>query len=268
VTDRHPSTQAAREAVLEWLESLRARSTIPGSSVVYGADLSLATQAGALVEQDREREGALLQPGELTIERLEVSDLGPDGGMVDLDAEIVFPADEAEQPETMVAGRLLGEVRVGLGPVYFAVVAGVLELVDYTRDGLRMSGMWCTHPQGEDARGGLAVVPQAVTSEAHRGGRVFLEVSNALERDVILRIGRPDRPRGIFARQPPVEPPEVGIPVPAGRSTHLAGLTRRARLTEIEIFAFDAIDRTAVAPLLVSVELPRGHPGEHGQWCA
>jgi hypothetical protein len=168
----------------------------------------------------------------------------------------------------MVPGRLLGELRVGLGPVYVTVTAGVLELVDYTRDGLRMSATWCTHPQGEDARGGLAVVPQAVTSEAHRGGRVFLEVTNALERDVILRLGRPDRPRGIFARQPPVDAPDVGIPVPAGKSTHLAGLTRRARLTEIEIFAFDAVDRTPVAPLLVSVELPRGHPGEHGQWCA
>jgi hypothetical protein len=254
------------EAVLDWLESLRARSTSPGSSVVFGTDLVLATLAGALVEQDREREGALLQPGELTVERLDASGF-ESGGMVDLDAEIVFPADEAEQPETMVPGRLLGELRVGLGPVYFTVVADVLELVDYTRDGLRMSAMWCTHPQGEDARGGLAVVPQAVTSEAHRGGRVFLEVSNALERDVILRLGRPDRPRGIFARQPPIEAPEVGIPVPAGSSTHLAGLTRRARLTEIEIFAFDAVDRTPVAPLLVSVELPRGHPGEHGQWC-
>ncbi|HEX4431502.1 MAG TPA: hypothetical protein VHZ96_19695 [Frankiaceae bacterium] len=255
------------DAVLDWLESLRARSTTPGSEVVYGDDLALATLAGALVEQDREREGALLQPGELTVERLDASGFDS-GGMVELDAEIVFPADEAEEPETMVPGRLLGELRVGLGPVYFTVTAGVLELVDYTRDGLRMSATWCTHPQGEDARGGLAVVPQAVTSEAHRGGRVFLEVTNALERDVILRLGRPDRPRGIFARQPPVDAPDVGIPVPAGKSTHLAGLTRRARLTEIEIFAFDAVDRTPVAPLLVSVELPRGHPGEHGQWCA
>jgi hypothetical protein len=261
------SPAEVEDAVLDWLESLRSRSTTPGSSLVYGDDLALATLAGALVDQDREREGALLQPGELTVERLDASGFA-DGGMVELDAEIVFPADEAEQPETMLPGRLLGETRVGLGPAYFAVVAGVLELVDYTRDGLRMSGMWCTHPQGEDARAGLAVVPQAVTSEAHRGGRVFLEVSNALARDVILRIGRPDRPRGIFARQPPVEAPEVGIPVPAGKSTHLAGLTRRARLTEIEIFAFDAIDLTPVAPLLVSVELPRGHPGEHGQWCA
>jgi hypothetical protein len=265
------SPQEVEDAVLDWLESLRARSTTPGSSVVYGDDLALATLAGALVDQDREREGALLQPGELTVERLDASDFesgGESGGMVELDAEIVFPADEAEQPETMLPGRLLPEARVGLGPVYFTVVAGALELADYTRDGVRMSSMWCTHPQGEDARGGLAIVPQAITSEAHRGGRVFLEVSNALERDVLLRIGRPDRPRGIFARQPPVEAPEVGIPVPAGKSTHLAGLTRRARLTEIEIFAFDAIDRTPVAPLLVSVELPRGHPGEHGQWCA
>ena len=261
------SPQDVEEAVLDWLESLRSRSTTPGSSVVYGDDLALATLAGALVEQDRERDGALLQPGELTVDRLDASGFESASGMVELDAEIVFPADEAEAPETMVPGRLLGEVRVGLGPVYFTVTAGGLELVDYTRDGRRMSATWCTHPHGEDASGGLAVVPQAVTSEAYRGGRVFLEVSNALERDVVLRVGRPDRPRGIFARQPPVEAPEVGVPVPAGKSTHLAGLTRRARLTEIELFAFDAVDRTPVAALLVSVELPRGHPGEHGQWC-
>lgn len=261
------SPEEVEDAVLDWLESLRTRSTTTGSSLVYGDDLALATLAVALVEQDREREGALLRPGELTVERLDASGFETDG-TVELDAEIVFPADEAERPETMVSGRLLGEVRVGLGPVYFAVAAGGLELLDYTRNGLRMSATWCTHPRGEDSRGGLAIVPQAVTSEAHGGGRVFLEVSNALKRDVVLRVGRPDRPRGIFARQPPVEAPEVGIPVPAGGSTHLAGLTRRARLTEIEIFAFDAVDHTPVAPLLVSVELPRGHPGEHGQWCA
>ena len=234
---------------------------------MYGDDLALATLAGALVEQDREREGALLQPGELTIERLDASGADSVGGMVELDADLVFPPDEAEDPESLVPGRLLGETRIGLGPVYFAVTAGGLELVDYTRGGSRMSATWCTHPEGEDARGGLAVVPQAVTSEAHRGGRVFLEVSNALERDVILRIGRPERPRGILTSQPPVEAPEVGIPVPAGGSTHLAGLTRRSRLTEVEIFAFDAAERTPVSALLVTVELRRGHPGEHGQWC-
>ena len=78
----------------------------------------------------------------------------------------------------------------------------------------------------------------------------------------------PDRPRGLFARQPPVEAPDVGIPLPAGGTTHLAGLTRRSRLTEVEIFAFDQGDRSPIAALLVSIELPRGHPGEHGQWCA
>jgi hypothetical protein len=264
------SPHTIEEAVLEWLESLRMRARTPGALSVYGDDLALAALAGSLVEQDRERDGARLSPGELTIERLEVSDV-ESGGMVDLDAEIVFPADTVEtgvDPESIAAGRLLGETRVGLGPVYFTVNAGGLELVDYTRDGSRMSAMWCTHPEGEDARGGLAVVPQAITVEAHRGGRVFLEVSNALERDVILRIGRPDRPRGVFTRQPPVEAPESGIPVQAGGSTHLAGLTRRSRLTEVEIFGFDAIDRSPVAALLVTVELRRGHPGEHGQWCA
>jgi hypothetical protein len=259
--------QEVEQAVLEWLESLRMRETTPGSLSVYGDDLALATLAGSLVERDRERDGVLLRPGQLTIERLDVGGIEPSGGMVDLSADIVYPADEADDPETIAPGRLLGETRVGLGPVYFAVIAGVLQLVDYTRGGSRMSAMWCTHPEGEDARGGLAVVPQAITAEAHRGGRVFLEVSNALERNVILRVGRPDRPRGIFTRQPPVDAPEVGIPVPAGGSTHLAGLTRRSRLTEIEIFGFDAADRTPVAPLLVTVELPRGHPGEHGQWC-
>ena len=243
------------------------RETTPGLLSAYGVDLALTVLANSLVEQDRERDGVRLSPGEVTVERLEVT-ASDSGAFVDLDAEIVFPPDEAEDPETITPGRLLGEVRVGLGPVYFADAAGTLELVDYTRDGTRMSAMWCTHPEGEDARGGLAVVPQAVTAEAYRGGRVFLEVSNALERDVVLRVGRPDRPKRIFARQPPVDAPQVGIPVPAGSSTHLAGLTRRARLTEIEIFAFDANDLTPVAPLLVSVELPRGHPGEHGQWCA
>ncbi len=259
--------QNVEEAVLEWLESLRTRATTPGSLSVYGEELALATLAGSLVEQDRERDGARLSPGELTIERLDVSDFAS-GGVVDLDAEIVFPAEDAVDPGAIAAGRLLGETRVGLGSVYFAATAAGLELVDYTRGGERMSAMWCTHPEGEDARGGLAVVPQAITVEAHRGGRVFLEVSNALERDVILRIGRPDRPRGVFARQPPVEPPEVGIPVPAGGSTHLAGLTRRSRLTEVEIFGFDAVDRSPAAALLVTVELRRGHPGELGQWCA
>jgi hypothetical protein len=187
--------------------------------------------------------------------------------MVDLSAEIDFPPDEADDPDQLAPGRVLGEVHLGLGPVYFTDSAGVLELVDYTRGGDRMSAMWCTHPSGEDARGGLAVVPQAVTVEAHRGGRVFLEINNALEHDVILRVGRPDRPRGILTRQPPVEAPDVAIPVPAGESTHIAGLTRRSRLTEIELFAFDAQDRSPVAALLVTIELPRGHPGEHGQWC-
>jgi hypothetical protein len=251
------------EATLDWLDSLRLRSTAPGTAAVYGDDLALATLAGALVDGDRSREGVFLQVGELTVERLEADD----SGYVDLDATIVFPPDEVEDPRAVAPGRALGEVRLGLGPVYFGAGAGGLQLVDYTRDGLRMSAMWCTHPEGEDVRGGLAAVPQAVTAEAYRGGRVYLEVSNALEREVILRVGRPDRPRGIFVRQPPIEAPDVGIPVPAGGSTHLAGLTRRSRLTEVEIFAFDAADRTPVSAVLVQIELPRGHPGEHGQWC-
>jgi hypothetical protein len=261
------SPETVEQAVLEWLESLRIRATAPGSLSVYGDDLALATLATSLVEQDRQRDGVRLQPGELTVDRLEVEHVDSNGVVVDLSAELVFPPDEADAPDSLAPGRVLGEQHVGLGPVYFTGSSGVLELVDYTRGGSRMSAMWCTHPSGEDASGGLAVVPQAVTVEAHRGGRVFLEISNALERDVVLQVGRPDRPRGILSRQPPVEAPDVGIPVPAGATTHIAGLTRRSRLTEIELFGFDARDLTPVAALLVTAELPRGHPGEHGQWC-
>lgn len=258
-----PDPELLEAATLEWLESLCHRSTVPGSLSAYGDDLLLATLAGSLVDADRARDGVLQQAGELTVERLEVTG----DGTVDLDATIAFPADDALDPDAIAPGRVFGERRLLLGPVYYEIDSGLLRLVDYTRDGLRMSAMWCTHPEGDDARGGLAVVPQAVTAEAHRGGRVFLEISNALERDVILRVGRPDRPKGLFARQPPVQAPEVGIPLPAGGTTHLAGLTRRARLTEVEIFGFDAQERIPVAALLVSIELPRGHPGEHGQWC-
>jgi hypothetical protein len=266
------SPEQVGAATLEWLEALRTRSSTAGSLSVYGDDLALATAAGALVDADRAREGVQLFDGELTVERLEVEEIleaadGTSTVTVDLDATIVFPADEA--PETVGPGRALRELTVPLGSVYFAAseTPSGIRLVDYTRNALRMSQMWCTHPEGEDARGGLAAVPQAVTTEAHRGGRVFIEVSNALEREVVLRIGRPDRPKGLFSRQPPVEAPEVGLTVPAGGSTHFSGLTRRSRLTEVEIFAFDALDRTPVAALLVQIELPRGHPGELGQWC-
>jgi hypothetical protein len=255
-------------ATLEWLEALRTRATTAGALARYGDDLALAVMAGALVDTDRAREGVRLHDGELTVERLEVEAHGGGTGSaatVDLDATIVFPADDA--PDAVAPNRALRELTVALGSVYFEETDAGLRLVDYTRGALRMSEMWCTHPQGEDARGGLAAVPQAVTSEAHRGGRVFVEVSNALDREVVLRIGRPDRPRGLFTRQPAIEAPEVGLTVPAGASTHFVGLTRRARLTEVEIFAFDALDRTPVAALLLQIELPRGHPGEHGQWC-
>jgi hypothetical protein len=245
------SPELVEAATLEWLEALRTRSLTAGSLSVYGDDLALASMAGALVDADRAREGVQLFDGELTVERLEVEEIleagdGVSSVTVDLDATIVFPADLA--PETVGPGRALRELAVPLGSVYFSTSQAPsgpseLRLVDYTRNTLRMSQMWCTHPEGEDARGGLAAVPQAVTTEAHRGGRVFVEVSNALEREVILRIGRPDRPKGLFSRQPPVEAPEVGLTVPAGGSTHFSGLTRRSRLTEVEIFAFDALDR-------------------------
>jgi hypothetical protein len=257
-------------ATREWLESLRTRATTPGSYARYGDDLALAVTAGSLVDEDRVRDGVFMHPGELTIDRLEVDVPGFDAGYVDLDATIVFPPDDTLDPDAVAPGRALKEVTLGLGPVYFESAdddPADLRIVDYTRDGLRMSAMWCVHPEGEAARGGLAAVPQAITLERYRGGRVFVEVSNALDRDVILRIGRPDRPKGLFSRQPPVQAPEVGIPVPAGGSTHLAGLTRRSKLTEVELFAFDAADRTTVTALLLPIELPRGHPGEHGQWC-
>ena len=256
-------------ATLGWLEELRTRSTTAGSLSVYSDDLALATMAGALVDADRSREGVQLHDGELTVERLEVEESTGPAAIVDLEAKIVFPADSLAglTPEMVAPNRAFRELTIALGSVYFEQTESGLRLVDYTRNALRMSEMWCTHPAGEDARGGLAAVPQAVTTEAHRGGRVFVEVSNALEREVVLRIGRPDRPRGLFTRQPPIEAPEAGLTVPAGGSTHFVGLTRRSRLTEVEMFAFDALERTPVAALLLQIELPRGHPGEHGQWC-
>ncbi len=262
---RAPDAELLEAATLEWLESVRRRQPAPGAFAVYGADLALVAQATALVEDDRRREGILLSPGELTVERIEVLTDAPDGPQVYVDATIVFPADVATDP--VAPGRALGELTVSFGTVYFDSQPEALRIVDYTRSSQRMSAMWCTHPEGEDAKGGLAAVPQAVTLEAHRGGRLFLEVTSVLERDVILRVGRPDRPKGWFKRQPPVEAPEAGIPLPAGGTTHLVGLTRRSRLTEVEIFAFDAADRSPLAALLVPIELPKGHPGEHGQWC-
>jgi hypothetical protein len=263
------SRESLEAATLEWLEALRTRSATAGGLSAYGDDLALAVMAGALVDADRAREGVQLHDGELTIERLVVEESTGPGVIVDLDAKIVFPADSLNglPPEMVGPKRALRALTVPLGSVYFEETDSGLRLTDYTRDTLRMSEMWCTHPEGEDARGGLAAVPQAVTTEAHRGGRVFVEVSNALDREVVLRIGRPDRPRGLFTRQPPIVAPDVGLTVPAGSSTHFVGLTRRSRLTELEIFAFDALERTPVAALLVQIELPRGHPGEHGQWC-
>jgi hypothetical protein len=263
--------QEFEAATLAWLESLRERAAAPGSAVGYATDLALAAEAEALVDADRERDGVLRHAGELAIEQLAVADADPGTGLVrvELNALLTFPADTIEDGRHVAPGRAYREVTIALGPLWFRRddESGAPALVDYTRDGLRMSSMWCTHPQGEDARDGLAAVPQAVTAEAHRGGRVFVEVSNALEQDVVLRIGRPGRPRGLFARQPPVTAPEIGLPVPAGGVTHFAGLTRRSRWTEIELFAFDAAGGQPLAALLVPIELPRGHPGQDGQWC-
>jgi hypothetical protein len=260
------SPEALEAATLEWLESLRTRSTTAGPTATYGDDLALTVIASAQIDGDRAREGVFLQVGELTVDRLEVG-TGADAGRVDLDAEIVFPPDEIDDPSLIAPGRARGEVRLGLGPVYFADDAETgLRLIDYTRGSLRMSSVWCSHPEGEAAGGGLSAAPLAVTSELQGAGRVLLQVTNSLERDVILRVGRAARRR--FSRPPAFEaPPKAGLPIRAGGRTHFAALTRRSRLTEVEIFAFDAVDRTPVTELTVPVGLPKGHPGEHGQWC-
>jgi hypothetical protein len=160
---------------------------------------------------------------------------------------------------------------VELGATYWARdELGVWRLMDYVRDERRMSATWCTHPQGEDAdaAAGLGVVPQAITVDGSRIGRLFLEVQNARDEPVVLRVGRPERPPGLFRRPPPVTAPEVGIPVPAGGAVHLVGRTNRPRLTEVEIFAFDPETDEQVGQLRVQAELPRRHPGEEGEWCA
>jgi hypothetical protein len=99
-------------------------------------------------------------------------------------------------------------------------------------------------------------------------GRLFLEVHSERDEPVVLRVGRPERPRGFFRRQPKVEAPEVGIPVPPHAATHLVGRTGRPRLTEVEIFAFDPGTAEQVGELRVQVELPRRHPGQNGRWCS
>lgn len=211
-----PAPEVLEAATLEWLESMRTRSAVTGPLASYGDDLALTVAVSAEIDGDRSREGVFLQVGELTIDRLEVGD----DGYVDLDAEIVFPPDEIDDPSTIAPGRARGEVRLGLGPVYFAVDESGLRLTDYTRGSLRMSAVWCTHPEGRDARDGLTLQPVAITSELHGAGRILLRVDNSREREVILRVDPPARPRGLFRRRqpPPIGPPPVGIPIRAGET--------------------------------------------------
>lgn len=256
------------ETVQAWLEELRRRRPAGDR---YGPDLDLAATAQQLVDDDRRREGILLGKAALTVDRLDAHSTDDGTGLVDLEATLTYPADGVARNARAAPGRQLEEMTVALGATYWARdEIGVWRLLDYVRDQRRMSATWCTHPRGEDVndRAGLSVVPQAVTVDGARAGRVFLEVHNARDAPVMLRVGRPERPRGIFRRPPPVEAPEVGIPVPAEGSTHLVGRTVRPRLTEVEIFAFDPVSREPVGELRVQVELPRHHPGADGRWCS
>jgi hypothetical protein len=256
------------EAVEAWLEELRLRLDVGDR---YGPDLDLVARAQQLVDDDRRREGVLLRQGRLTVERLDAhaADAG-EAGLVDLEATLTYPADGIARNARAASGRRLDELTVTLGATYWQRDEfGLWRLVDYVRDDRRMSATWCTHPFGEDvdAVAGIGVVPQAVTTDGSRVGRLFLEVHSERDEPVVLRVGRPERPRGLFRRSPPVEPPEVGIPVPPHSSVHLVGRTARPRLTEVEIFAFDAADLAPVGELRVQVELARHHPGSDGQWC-
>lgn len=265
MTDPGPALdRELTEAVEAWLEELVRRQEVGDR---YGADLELAATAAQLVDDDRRREGVLLKPGRLEVERLDAHE----SGLVDLEATIVYPADGVARNRRAAPSRVHEELTIRLGATYWARdELGVWRLMDYVRDDRRMSATWCTHPRGEDvdSAAGLGVVPQAITVDGTRIGRLFLEVQNERDEAVALRIGRPVRPRGFFRRPPPVEAPEVGIPVPAGGSVHLVGRTSRPRLTEVEIFAFDPDTDEQVGQLRVQAELPRHHPGQEGEWCA
>jgi hypothetical protein len=251
-------------AVEAWLDELARREEVGDR---YGPDLELAVLVQQLVDDDRRREGVLLRPGRLSVERLDAHE----SGLVDLEATIVYPPDRVARNARAAPGRELEELSVRLGATYWARDEfGSWRLLDYVRDDRRMSAVWCTHPQGEDvdAAAGLGVVPQAITVEGPKVGRLFLEVHNERAEPVLLRVGRPDRPPGLFRRQPPVVAPEVGVPVPASGSVHLVGRTSRPRLTEVEIFAFDATTRERVGELRVQAELRKHHPGAEGDWCS
>jgi hypothetical protein len=251
-------------AVEAWLDELVLRAEVGDR---YGVDLELAVAAQQLVDDDRRREGVLLRRGRLAVERLDAHE----SGLVDLEATVTYAADGVARNARAAPSRVLDELTVHLGATYWSRDEfGFWRLMDYVRDDRRMSATWCTHPGGDDADvpAGLGVVPQAVTVDGVNAGRVYLEVHNERPEPVMLRVGRPDRPPGLFRRQPPVVAPEVGIPVPASGSVHLVGRTSRPRLTEVEIFAFDVATREQVGQLRVQAELPKRHPGAEGVWCA
>lgn len=290
--------EGLREAVEGWLEALRLRqSTTPW----LGPELTLAALAQQLVDEDKAREGVQLQPGELHVVRLDPHA----GGLVDLEATLLLPPDvrpadslsatattasttarglegmteQVEQVEQVVEiedSRMTGELVIALGAGYWEPagrdadpVARGWQLVDYVREGRRASATWCTHPLGQDVdvAAGIAAVPQAVTVDG-KLGRVFLEVSNEREDEIVLSIGRPPRPPGLFRRSPRVAFPEAGIPVPPHGTVHLVGRTNRPRFTEVEIFVWNSSTRAQVGALRVPVELATGHPGGDGTWCA
>jgi hypothetical protein len=255
------------EAVEDWLDGLVRRvGAAPLGTAALAPDLELVTLAQQFVDDDRRRDGVLLKRGKLTVDRLEAHE----SGLVDLEATVTYPADGIGRTARVAAGRALEEITVRLGALYWTRDEfDRWALADYVRDERRMSTVWCTHPLGEDVddTAGLSVVPQAISVDGPRVGRLFLEVHNARDTPVTLRIGRPDRPKGIFRRSPAVTAPDNGIPVPAGSSTHLVGRTSRLRLTDVEIFAFDPASGDPAGELRLLAELPKGHPGDDPVWC-
>src|SRR3954467_7782710 len=85
-------------AVEAWLEELVHRSELGDR---YGPDLALALTAGQLVDDDRRREGVLLRPGRLQVQRLDAHS----SGLVDLEATLTYPADGVARNRRAAPGR-------------------------------------------------------------------------------------------------------------------------------------------------------------------
>src|SRR4051794_22768293 len=175
------------EAVEAWLEELRLRQEVGDR---YGVDLDLAVRAQQLVDDDRRRDGILLRQGRLRVERLDAhSSDGDSAGLVDLEAEITYPADGAARNARATPGRQLEELTVALGPTHGGRhELGLWRLVAYVREDRRMSSPGCPHPLGEDVArvGGLGAVPQAVPIDGTRVGRLFLEVHRERDKPIVL----------------------------------------------------------------------------------